>query len=137
MRNRRQRLFSLVTNWLGAISLLGMLGYLLPGLEGLRLLLLLFPLALLARALQARAASDAAAPSLPNPPLNQSAGSPARFAVRFALSQALILLNPLQVAQIIPDRRTGHHQQPARSARRTLRPTNALHPSLSRRVAGL
>ena len=101
MRNRRQRLFSLVTNWLGAISLLGVLGYLLPGLEGLRLLLLLFPLALLARALQARAASDAAAPSLPNPPLNQSAGSPARFAVRFALSQALILLNPLQVAQII------------------------------------
>lgn len=101
MRNRRQRLFSLVTNWLGAISLLGVLGYLIPGLEGMRLLFLLFPLALLARALQARAASDATAPSLPAPPLNQSAGGPARFAVRFALSQALILLNPLQVAQII------------------------------------
>ena len=68
MRNRRQRLFSLVTNWLGAISLLGVLGYLNPGLEGMRLLFLLFPLALLARTLQARAASDATAPSLPAPP---------------------------------------------------------------------
>ena len=101
MQNQRQRLFSLITNWLGAISLLGVLGYLNPGLEGMRLLFLLFPLALLARTLQARAASDATAPSLPAPPLNQSAGGPARFAVRFALSQALILLNPLQVAQII------------------------------------
>jgi len=101
MRNQRQRLFSLITNWLGAISLLGVLGYLIPGLEDLRLLFLLSPLALLARALQARAAHDAAAPSLPAPPLNRSAGGPARFVVRSALSQALILLNPLQVAQLI------------------------------------
>ena len=121
MQNQRQRLFSLVTNWLGAISLLGVLGYLLPGLEGLRLLLLLFPLALLARALQARAASDAAAPSLPDPPLNQSAGGPARFAVRFVLSQALILLNPLQVAQII----TQIVGQAIISSRRTLPDENA------------
>jgi len=103
MQNRRQLLFSLITDWLGAISLLGVLGYLIPGLEGLRLLFLLFPLALLARALRgrARAANDAAAPSLPDPPLNQPAGSPARFTARFALSQALVLLNPLQVTQII------------------------------------
>jgi len=97
----REHLSSLITNWLGAISLLGVFGYLIPGLEGLRLLFMLFPLALLARALQARAANGATEPSLPDPPLNQSAGSPARFAVRFALSQALILLNPLQVAQIV------------------------------------
>ncbi len=102
-RKQRHHLFSLVADWLSAISLLGVLGYLIPGLEGLRLLFLLLPLALLARALQgrARAANDAAAPSLPDPPLNQPAGSPARFAARLALSQALVLLNPLQVAQIV------------------------------------
>lgn len=49
MRNQRHRLFSLVTNWLIALSLLGVLGYLIPSLEGLRLLFLLFPLGLLGR----------------------------------------------------------------------------------------
>ena len=105
MRNQRRHLFSLITDWLIAISLLGVLGYLIPGLESLRLLFLLFPLGLLARALQPRqrAARDAAEPSLPDLPLNEPArrGGPLRFAARLALSQALILINPLQMAQVI------------------------------------
>lgn len=104
MSDPRRHPFRFDPAWLSALALLGVLGYL-PGLELMRLIFLLFPFGLLARALQhrQRRANDHTATSIPDLPLNEPArrGGPLRFVARLFVSQMLILLNPLQMAQIV------------------------------------
>lgn len=86
--------------WLGAIGLIGFAGFI-PGLEPLRLFFLFSLFSLLAPLFRRK--DETPASPLPDMPLNKPAqrSGVAAFMIKLFASQALSLLNPLQLAQML------------------------------------